>query len=619
MKYKIMRTKLKQIIALSWVAFQLYIALVGGLPAIAQRIAHVSFPIMLVFVTIPMNKEKEKLSFFVDMTIFVLALAYMIYSLSQSNRLMVRIPYIDQIFSADLFFGVILILLLLEGGRRNMGLSLPIVCLVFIAYGFLGPYMPGILRHRGINLSTFIEVQTLGTNGIFSSPIATSTTTIFYFMIFGAFLAATPAGKLFISMAKFMTQKTKGGEGKAAIAASALFGMISGSAAANVATTGVITYPMMEKAGFRPRFSASILAIGGTGGQLFPPIMGAAAFIMADMVGVSYFKIILYAIIPSILYVMSLIFVVHFEAKRCDIISEKVDKKVLIEDIKKFIHLLIPLVLLIYLIIKGRSLMYSAIISIAVLIILCFIRKESRMSMNDILKTLISGAMSSVTVAMPCALAGIVIGIMVYSGLGLRFSSLVASLSSGNLLLALSMAMVMIIILGMGMPSSAAYVMSAVLLSGAITNLGVEPIVAHMFIFYFANLSMITPPVALASYTAAGIAGTKLWDTGIEAFKLSMVIFMIPFIFVYEPALLGLGNIPSIIYVIITTGLGVFAMAAGIIGYVDIPIKPYIRVLLVLSAIMMIIPHLITDIIGIIILAMFMIYNWKQKKKMLLM
>ncbi|WP_455594911.1 TRAP transporter permease [Cloacibacillus porcorum] len=489
-----------------------------------------------------------------------------------------------------------------------------IIAVIFMLYSFFGRSLPGILSHQGVDLISFVENQVMTTGGIFSSPIAASADTIFYFMIFGAFLAATPAGKLFVSIAKYATRNSIGGPGKASILASGLFGMISGSAAANVASVGVITYPMMKRGGFKPVFSAALLATAGTGGQLIPPVMGASAFIMADMIGISYFKIILCATLPALLYVGSLLWEVHLEASKQEIKPEEIDAKEHLAVIKGYLHLMLPIVALVALIAMGRSLMYSALASTVVLILLCQIKKDTRLSLKEIVDMGVDGTKASVIVALPCALAGIVIGEVVFTGLGLRFSAVIASFSANSLLLALLLSTVMIIIMGMGMPTSAAYIMSAVLLAPAMQNLGVEAIVAHMFIFYFANMSMITPPVAIASYTAAGIAETGLWETGIEAVRLAIILFLIPFIFVYNPALLGLGSIPAIAWVFFTCVMGIMGLGIGVIGYWKGDMGWPMRALFIVAALLLIVPETISDIAGLAILFALIFVQLKRSR-----
>lgn len=597
---KDVRTNATKLVALAWVLFQFYIAFVIGVPTIAQRAVHVAFAGSIVFLTKPLTKEDLNYGFVLDLLCSAFMVGVAFFSLYHGERYISRMTYIDQVFPWDMIAGIIFIVLLVEACRRVLGLSMTIVVLVFMVYVFIGPSLPGVFKHRGIDLTSFVELQFMTTNGIFGTASGVSVSTVFYFMLFGAFLSATPAGKLFISLAKFATRKAKGGEGKATIIACGLFGMISGSASANVASTGMLTYPAMEKAGFKPIFGASVLAIAGAGGQLIPPIMGAAAFLMADLVGISYFKVIVYAIIPAALYVLSLYMLVHFEAKRANIQSTPVDIEDLKKQIKNYFYLIFPLVMLVVLIGTGKSLMYSAILSLIVLVALCTLRKESRLGPLDLVETLIKGATSSVVVAIPCAIAGVVVGILTHTGLGLKISAMIAAMSGGNLLLALFLSMLMVIVLGMGMPTSAAYIMSAVLLAPALQKLGLEPIVAHMFIFYFANLSMITPPVALASYTAAGVAKTPFWETGIEAFKLSMVIFFIPYIFAFSPALMGIGTTFEIVEVIFTTVIGLMAMAVAVIGFYNYKLSVVPRLIMAAISLMLIIPQTLTDIIGIV-------------------
>lgn len=609
----VVRKYLTSAIALLWVGGQIFVAF-SPVSGMLIRPLHVGLALIIVFLSEPAILRKPDVSLAIDLFFSAAVFFYMIHLLVSADRIETRIPFVDELTGSDIFLSIILIVLLLEAGRRVLGRSMTIVALVFVCYSFFGANLPGILAHPEVTLNDFIENQTMTSAGIFSSPIAASSDTIFYFMIFGAFLAATPAGKLFVAIAKYATRKSVGGAGKASIIASGLFGMISGSAAANVASVGVITYPLMEKAGFRPVFSAAILATAGTGGQLIPPVMGASAFIMADMLGIPYFKIILCAILPSFLYVGSLFWAVHLDASKQSISIEKVDKTEQIKVIKNYLHLLLPIVVLIMLIALGRSLMYSSIMATISLMVLCQVRKDTRLSIREILKMTIDGAKSCVIVTLPCAIAGIVIGEVVYTGLGLRFSALIAAFSSGSLLLALLMSTVMIIIMGMGMPTSAAYIMSAVLLAPAMQNLGIEPLVAHMFIFYFANMSMITPPVAIASYAAAGIAKTNLWETGMEAVRIALILFLIPFVFVYNPALLGLGSVVSVVIVFCTCAAGATALGIAIIGYWNGFAPLWTRIAFIFVALCMIIPETITDIIGV---AGFIVLLAFQRKKRL--
>ena len=602
------RRRVSYVTALLWVFFQCYIAFSTSIPTNIQRSVHVSFACALVFLTKPVDHRDRTAGFALDMGCFGICVAAILFFVANGQRYLSRIAYISPVYLEDLVFGILILLLVVECCRRSLGIAMTLVAVFFIAYAFLGNYLPGILRHGGTDLVSFVEMQFMTTNGLYGTPTGVSLDTVFYFMIFGAFLAATPAGTLFISLAHYLTRRTRGGEGKATVLASVLFGMISGSAAANVATVGTLTYKSMEKAGFKPIFGASILSIAGTAGQLIPPIMGAAAFLMANFLGVSYFTIAVCAIIPSLLYVLAVYFLVHFEAKKCGIDKPELDVSRVKQEIKLYIHLLLPLVLLVTLIARGRSLMNAAVISVVLLIALCTLRKDTRMSIQVILKTMADGAMAAVVVAVPCAVAGIVSGILTNTGFGLKISALIAQVSQGNLLLALLLAMVMIIILGMGMPTSAAYIMSAVLLAPALQEMAVQAIVAHFFIFYFANLSTITPPVALASYTAAGIAKTPFWETGMEAFRLSIPIYLIPLVFAFSPALLGLGTAAEIVFSIVCTAAALLGLAVATIGYFDSPVTMPMRVLIGAASVLVIVPELLSTIIGAVILGGCLIY-----------
>ncbi len=357
-------------------------------------------------------------------------------------------------------------------------------------------------------------------------------------------------------------------------------------------------FPMMKEAGFRPKFSAALFAVGGTGGLLIPPVMGATAFVMADMIGIPYLTIAKCAILPAALYVLSLLWTVHLEADSQGMQNIKVDKAELIATMKKYFYLVLPIFSVVYLLIIGRSLMFAALASTALIVVLCQIRKESRIGLRAMIDMAVEGTISCVGMTLPCALAGIVIGIIVYTGLGLRFSGLIASISAGSLLLALLLAMVMIVVMGMGMPTTAAYIMSAILLGPALENLNIEPLAGHMFMFYFAIISLITPPVAIASYTAAGICKTGLWETGVEGMRIACALFLIPFVFVYNPALLGIGDTPEIVQVFLTCLMGLIGMGLVTTGYFKGTLSKPERFMCLMLSLLLIIPETYTDILG---------------------
>jgi len=603
------------IIALIWVIFQIYVCFKPGISTIGLRGIHVGFAISLVFLLKPLSQSDNIACKTLDFVCAILAVVAGSFIYIDADRIMSRMLYITDMEPIELVLGGIFIILLVESCRRMLGDAMTIVTLVFIAYGLFGQDLPGVFSHRGMTVSNMIELQFVSTNGIMGTATGVSADTVFYFMVFGAFLSATPAGKLFISMARYITNKMVGGEAKSMVVACGLFGMISGSAAANVASVGTLTYQSVVDSGFKPKFTAAILAIAGAGGQIIPPVMGAAAFLMADYLGTTYFQIVLYAIIPAFLYVLSLVFVVHYQAKKLHIQSKPVETVELKKQIFKYFYLLLPLILLVYLIAIGKTVRLASSYSLIALLILTSIRKESRMGLTSMLETFIDGANSAVIVAIPCAVAGIIVGILSYTSLGLTISQLISSMAGDRMWLALVLSMILVIIMGMGMPTSAAYIMSATLLAPALKKLGVPILVAHFFIFYFANLSMITPPVALAAYTAAGIAKTPFWDTGIEAFKYSLIIFFIPFVFVYNPALLGLGSTIAIVKAVVPTTIGLWAVAVGMIGYYKTTISIFLRTILILVGVLMIIPEPISTLIGIGFAVAFIVYQEVISKK----
>jgi len=554
--------------------------------------------------------------YLIDLALVVLSLAIAVYVVLNNERITSRIAFVDKVMTLDIFFGLALVLLLLEVGRRTMGLSLIMVTLVFLGYGFLGPWIPGLLGHGGISLPRFIDLQFLSDGGIFSLPIGVSAEIVFYFILFGAFLEKSGGGRLFIDIAYALTGRMRGGAAKASTISSALFGTISGSAVANVVVTGTFTIPLMKKSGYSPRFASAVEAVASTGGQLMPPIMGAAAFVMAQILGVPYAKIIVSAAIPAILYYTSLYTVVDLQARLEGVrpISPN-DLPDVKQGLKQRFHLLIPLVILVWAILSGYSVMTSAFWAILAITALSFLRRATWMSPSVILKALESGAKEAIMVAIPCAMAGVIVGVVINSGLGLKFTSILILVGKDQLLLTLILAMIGCLILGMGMPTSAAYIIAAVLLAPPLIKIGFSPLSAHMFVFYFAVISMITPPVALASFAAAAIGEAKIWETGGTAFRISLSAFLIPFAFIYNEALLAKGSFIEILWVSGTAFFGVRALAAAMIGFWKRPATVMERFLLGAASILLITPEKITDLVGGGLLLLVFLFQTKYKPR----
>ncbi|MDH4267130.1 MAG: TRAP transporter permease, partial [Deltaproteobacteria bacterium] len=512
----------------------------------------------------------------------------------------------------DIWLGISLVILLLEACRRVVGLTLTLIAGLFITYGFAGQYMPGLLAHRGLSIERFVDLQVLSPNGIFGLPIGVSAELVFYFILFGAFLERSGGGELFTDLAYSAAGRVRGGAAKASVVSSALYGTISGSAVANVVITGQFTIPLMKKSGLNPAFAGSVEAVASTGGQIMPPVMGAAAFILAQIIGVSYWEVAIAAALPACLYYVALFFAIDFEAVKKGLRGlTKAELPDVKTGLKIRAHLLVPLLIMIYYIISGSvTPVTAAFRAIVATFLISFLRKATMMGPERLLSALEKAGKEAVNVAIPCAVAGVVIGVMIHSGLGLKFTDLMIYLSGGILIFTMILVMVAVIILGMGMPTSAAYLIGAIMLAPALINLEVTPIAAHLFIFYFAVISMITPPVALASFAAASISGADLWKTGITAFKIALPGFLIPYVFVFNNSLLLRGSWLEILWVTGTAAVGVIGFAGGISGYFARSATKVERLFLLIGAVLLIVPEKLTDFVGMGILAG--IFVWQR-------
>jgi TRAP transporter 4TM/12TM fusion protein len=535
-----------------------------------------------------------------DVVLAFAALSCAAYFATQGQRVAERIEGVDDVFPLDIAFGILLIVLLLEGCRRVAGLVLSVVTTVFIVYVFAGPYIPGALGHRGMSLERFIDLQVLSTSGIFGTPISASAHMVFYFVIVGAFLERSGAGKLFVDIAYGMTARTWGGAGKAAVVASGLFGTISGSAVANVLLSGLMTIPLMKRSGFKATLAGAIEATASTGGQLAPPIMGAAAFILADIVGIGYADVVIAAIVPALLYYISLYAVVHFYSLRHGLRPETgVSIAEHLGGLRERWHLLVPLAAMIALLVSRYSLMTVGAYTTALIVVMAMLRKATRMTVTDLIEALRNGGRAACEVAVPSAVAGIIVGTLVQTGMALKLQRWLLDVAGGSLILSLVGAMILTIILGMGMPTAAAYLVSAILVAPALQELGIGALPAHMFILYFSILSMVTPPVALSAYAAAGISGANLWRTGLYAFLLAVPGFLIPYAFTISPAMLLQGSWPEIAAVVVPALIGVIALAAAFGGYAFGPLAMPARIVMFAASPLLVAPDLITDVIGI--------------------
>lgn len=599
---------LKKIVAgigITMSVYHLYAGYFGAPEALLHRSIHLFFTLLLIFFLNPFSsREGAKKYRWADGILILLTIASIGYLFINYEYVITRYPYVHPLTRGDMVFGIILTLLLIEGSRRAIGPALPITAGVFVIYCYIGPYLPGLLRHAGFTTEAIVDQLYLTTEGIFGIPLGVSATYVILFIIFGTFLEKSGTGQLFMDFASAITGRTRGGPGKISCISSALFGTISGSAVANVMVDGWLTIPLMKRTGFNPPFACAVEATASTGGQIMPPVMGAAAFVMAEFLGIPYITICLYAMIPALLYYFALFMSIHFQAGRMGL---KGIPKEELPSLKKVMitrgHMFIPLVIIVYTMSAGYTPMYACIYSTAAVVVLSFLRRETRMGFWTILKALEESAKNTLGVAAACACAGIVIGVINLTGLGLKFTSLVLLLAGDSLIPALILTMLAGIVLGMGMPTTPAYIVQAALLIPALIKLGVLNIAAHMFVFYFSTISAITPPVAMAVYAAAGIGGAKLWPTGLWAMRVGMTGFIVPFMFVYGTSLLFIGSAFDIITSVVSASFGVVALAAGMMGWFVKEVNPWERVVLVVAAVLLIKPGLYTDAVGYILLA----------------
>ncbi|MBI4634896.1 MAG: TRAP transporter fused permease subunit [Candidatus Rokubacteria bacterium] len=570
----------------------------------AQLFLTLAMSLVLAFLLFPARKGRTRDRVpWTDLGLAALSLGCVGYMFGYYDYVVNRFPTAHPLALADELVGALAILLVLEATRRTIGISLPIVALCFLAYGLLGPWLPGVLHHRGLTLEITIDQTYFTTEGIFGVPLAVAGSYVILFIIFGVFLEKSGAGQFFMNFANAIAGGARGGPGKVSVVSSSLFGTISGSAVANVMVDGWLTIPMMKRTGFKPEAAAAIEAVASTGGQIMPPVMGAAAFVMAEFLGVSYTKIMIAAAIPAIFYYGALFAAIHFNAMRTGLTGiPKSELPLLGAIILRQGHLLLPVIVILVLLVQGFTATYAAIVSAAAVIALSWLRPATGLRLRACIEALRAGAEQTVPVAMACASAGIVIGIVLQTGLALRFTSFLIALAAGHLILALLITMLAGIVLGMGMPTTPAYIMQAALLIPAIIKLGVPPLAAHMFAFYFSCLSAVTPPVALAVYAAASIGGAGLWGAGLQAVKFAAAGFIVPFFFVYSPALLFQGTWTEVGSVLVTGTIGVVALAAGLEGQFLRPATWFERGLFVAAALLLIDPGVTTDVIGFVLL-----------------
>ncbi|CAG9610675.1 TRAP transporter permease [Pseudoneobacillus rhizosphaerae] len=600
---------------LSFSLFQLYTGIYGQLTAQLQRSIHLGFALALVFLLFPARKKnlgKNKVAWY-DILLAIIAIVVGAYWPLMIDELVMRIGRLTDL---DFYIGLAGILLVLEATRRTVGLPITIIAMIFLGYALYGPYMPGFIAHRGLDMTRLVQTMFYTTEGIFGTPLGVSSTFIFLFLLFGSFLVKTGVGQYFNDLAVAFAGRSVGGPAKVAIFSSALQGTISGSSVANVVTSGAFTIPMMKRLGYKKEFAGAVEAASSTGGQLMPPIMGAAAFLMVEFIGgITYWEIAKAAAIPAILYFTGIWIMTHFEAKKLGLRGltkdEMPDKKEIIKDL----YLLLPIVAVLILLMTGMSVMRSALWSILITVVLSGLKKKTRMGFKGIIEALVDGARTALPVAAATAAAGMIVGVVTKTGLGLKLANGLLDLAGGEILLVLFFTMIASLILGMGSPTTANYVITSTIAAPAIILLGVPDLSAHLFVFYFGIIADITPPVALAAFAAAAVSGGEPIKTGIDSSKLAIAAFIIPYMFVFSPELLMIDTTWTyLIWMIFTAVAGMTLIGAGIIGYWIRKLYWYERIFGMIGGLLLIYPEGISDMVGLGLFILLFALQFTKKK-----
>jgi TRAP transporter 4TM/12TM fusion protein len=580
------------VIAVAMSLYHMWAIAFGAPEAFIFRGMHLLFALVLLFLMHRWTGQLEGTPSLFDYLLILVGIAPILHIFFNYEYIVTRIFYVDDLTATDMIMGTIMAAIVLEATRRVIGWTLPLTAIVFLVYGLF------IARLEPMRL---LDQLYMTTEGVFGIPLAVSAAYVLIFVLFGSFMERTGTGQMFMDFALSLTGHAAGGPGKVSVFSSSLFGTISGSAVANVMVDGPIAIPLMKRSGFPPHFAAGVEATASTGGQIMPPIMGAAAFVMAEFIGVGYGQVLIWAVIPAILYYVACFAAVHFEAKRRGLEGlPRSELPRLSRVIAERGHLFLPILVILFVMYSGYSAPLAALAGTLACFPVALLRKSTRgnVTFANVVDAMVDGAKNALPVALACACAGIVIAVVTLAGLGIVFTQFVIGLAQDTLFLALILTMFAGIVLGMGMPTTPAYIIMTALLVPAIIKLGVIVPAAHMFALYFAVLSAITPPVALAVFAAAGIAKADLWASGLAALKIGAAGFIVPFMFVYEPALLMIGEWPKIIQAFVTATFGIAMFAGGLHGYFLAATNYWQRALLLAGGLMLIDPNWITDVIG---------------------
>jgi TRAP transporter 4TM/12TM fusion protein len=592
-----------------WSIFQLYTAYAGMFDLLIQLPVHVAFAVALGFLTEPPAESaaqaekarRRRPRPWLNGVLALLTVLCALHYVWHNERLASRMAMVDDPERLDVVVGILFTLLLLEASRRHTGPALVVMALLFVGYAFVGPWLPGFLSHGGETFIKLVDQQLFTTQGIFGIPTIVSATFIYLFIVFGNVMDYGGILRFFTDGSLAVAGSTRGGAGKVAVISSGLTGTVNGSAIANAVSIGNFTIPLMIRAGYRREFAAGVEACSSMGGQLAPPVMGAAAFIMAENLQMSYAAIALAATIPGVLYYVALGAMVHFEAVRRGLpVTPRRELPRLGAVLKRDWHLLIGPLLLVWLLFTGRSPMFAGFWSLVVAYALSWVRKDTRIGAEKTTATLISSAQAAMPVALACATVGIVVGVVSTTGLGLKLATGIVGLAGGSLFLTMVLSMIAALVLGTGLPTSATYIITAIMAAPALELLGVPKLVAHFFVFYFGILADLTPPTAISTYATASIAGADVWRTQALGMMLSLSGFIIPFAYVYDPALLLIGASGSqILLRTAAATLGVIMLSAALIGYLRGPMRVWERTLLLAGSFLLIFPGVWSDLAGL--------------------
>jgi TRAP transporter 4TM/12TM fusion protein len=591
------------VLTVSLACFHLYTSFFGLLPMMQQRSFHLGFILPLIFLLYPAgSRSPSHRPSVADWLFAVCVSACSFYVCFFYEDIANRAGMFEEY---ELYLAGFFVLAVFEAARRVLGYILPAFCALFLIFGYFGLYMPGPFLLAGLSIPRILEELYLTTDGLFGLVTGVSATYIFMFILFGSFLSSTGTGKFFNDFAMSLTGGLKGGPAKIAVLSSALMGTISGSTSANVATTGSFTIPLMKKVGYQPHFAGAVEAAASTGGQIMPPVLGSAAFIIADTVGTPYINVVVASLVPALLYFFGIWCSLSVEASRLGL---KGLPRSMLPDIRHVLlksgYKAIPLFAIIILLCMGRNPLFAACIGIVCCAALSFVNKADRLNWKTLIATLEDGSKSALSVAIACTIVGVIIGMMGATGIALRIGDVILSYTQGMLIPTLFVTMVICLLLGMGMPTTASYVMASAVGVPAMMLLGCKPLDAHFFVFFYAVLSSVTPPVCVGAYTAAGIAESNPNQTAFAAVRLALSGFIVPFIFILSPELL-LTNVtswPMFVVTMLSAMLGVATLSVGLEGFLFVPLRAYERTALVVAALCMIKPGMYSDAAGLAVL-----------------